>query len=137
MIPWYQGTRYTAVRIPRMYLPVVYEICSWNGNKYVMFQFNTIYINNVQCFTTTRKKKILVKHRLLWQAKVPSKSFILVLSSETFSCTLGMGAKSTLKSLETFAFAKNRPIRRESLETFDPSKVVDESTPAEIIPVRV
>lgn len=76
-------------------------------------------------------------HRLLWQAKVPSKSFILVLSSETFSCTLGMGAKSTLKSLETFAFAKNRPIRRESLETFDPSKVVDESTPAEIIPVRV
>ena len=45
--------------------------------------------------------------------------------------------KSTLKSLETFAFAKNRPIRRESLETFDPSKVVDESTPAEIIPVRV
>ena len=76
-------------------------------------------------------------HRLLWQAEVPSKSFILVLSSETFSCTLGMGAKSTLKSLETFAFAKNRPIRRESLETFDPSKVVDESTPAEIIPVRV
>ena len=63
MIPWYQGTRYTAVRIPRMHLPVVYEICSWNGNKYVMFQFNTAYINNVQCFTTTRKKKILVKNR--------------------------------------------------------------------------
>ena len=31
--------------------------------KYVMFQFNTVYINNVQCFTTIRKNKILVKNR--------------------------------------------------------------------------
>ena len=31
--------------------------------KYVMFQFNTVYINNVQCFTTIRKIKILVKNR--------------------------------------------------------------------------
>ena len=31
--------------------------------KYVMFQIYTVYINNVQCFTTTRKNKILVKNR--------------------------------------------------------------------------
>ena len=28
-----------------------------------MFQFNTVYINNVQCITTTRKKQNLVKNR--------------------------------------------------------------------------
>ena len=47
--------------MPRIYLPGVYEILrSMSYSNIILYTF---YINNVQLFTTTSKKKILVKNR--------------------------------------------------------------------------